>query len=359
VTLIEKICRQISEVDPNVSIRVQHRLNQKTKPLRSLGRLEDLACEISSIRGLENPALPQKVIVVMAGDHGVVEEGVSAYPQEVTCQMVLNFAKGGAAINVLARQVGAKVVVVDMGMASPLPTLETILSRRIGSGTRNFTLGPAMTREQALSAIEIGIQLVQQLHDEGTTLIGLGEMGIGNTTSSSALLSALLEITPEEVTGYGTGIDSTTYARKIDAIKRAIELNAPNATDPIDVLTKLGGFEIAGLVGVAIGCAAKKIPIVMDGFISSVAALLAVRIEPKVNDYLIASHRSVEIGHGVILKLLKKKPLFELDMRLGEGTGAALAMGWIDASLRILEEMATFESAGVNNAGPKMQEKTS
>ena len=350
MTLIKDTCRQIVEPNAEIASRTQRRLDQKTKPLRSLGRLEDLACQIAAIRDSENPSPPKKAIVVMAADHGVVEEGVSAYPQAVTGQMCLNFAAGGAAINILAKHAGSIVVVVDMGIKQALPDSDRILCRRVGAGTKNFTLGPAMTREEAVQAIEIGIAISQDLVSKGVTLVGLGEMGIGNTTASSALLSSLMQIPPEEVTGHGTGIELAAFGRKISAIKRGLAVNAPNPSDPIDVLAKVGGFEIAGLVGITLGCAANRVAVLMDGFIASVAAYIATRLESTVISYLIASHRSVEVGHSLILATLGKDPLFDLKMRLGEGTGAALAMGYIDASLRILEEMSTFDSAKVDQA---------
>lgn len=350
MNLLEKTCASIAEIDSKISARTQAFLDRKTKPLKSLGKLEELACILSSIQNPEILLPSKKVIVVLAADHGVVEESVSAYPQAVTAQMLLNFASGGAAINVLARQVGAEVRVVDMGVVSSVSDSDRILVRRIGAGTKNFTLGPAMTREQATRAIETGILIAQDLAQGGANLIGLGEMGIGNTTSSSALVSAFLQLEPEKVTGYGTGINPTTYAQKIKVIKQGLQVNMPNPKDPLDVLSKLGGFEIAGLVGVALGCGAHRIPVVLDGFITSSAALVATRFQPKLTPYLIASHLSVEIGHAFVLSALNKEPLFDLQLRLGEGTGAALAMNLIEASLKILTEMATFESAGVSQA---------
>jgi len=351
MTFLSHMCSLITEVDLRSGDETQLRLDNKTKPRRSLGRLEELACRIAAIRATPSPAPPQKAIVVMGGDHGVVEEGVSAYPQEVTRQMLLNFARGGAGINVLARHAGAKVVVVDMGVKEPLPPTPEIRAVRIGPGTRNFTRGPAMTREEATTAVEVGIQIAEDLARHGVTLLGVGDMGIGNTTPSSALASVFTGAPPEEVTGRGTGIDDTTYRRKIEVIRRGLEVNRPCADEPLDALAKVGGFEIAGLAGVVLGGAAHRIPIVADGFITGVAALTAVRLAPKAAGYVITSHRSVEAGHRLVLQALGTKPLLDLDLRLGEGTGAALAMGLIDASLRILHEMATFDSAGVSDTG--------
>lgn len=351
MTFLSQTCSLITEIDPRSGEETQRRLDNKTKPRRSLGRLEELACRIAAIHGNPNPALPEKAIVVMGADHGVVEEGVSAYPQEVTRQMLLNFARGGAAINVLARHAAAKVVVVDMGVKEPLPPTPEVRAVRIGPGTRNFTRGPAMTREEATAALEAGIQIAEELARDGVTLLGVGDMGIGNTTPSSALASVFTGAPPEEVTGRGTGIDDATYRRKIEVIRRGLEVNLPRVDDPLDVLAKVGGFEIAGLAGVVLGGAAHRIPVVADGFITGVAALTAVRLAPKTAGYLITSHRSMEAGHRLVLQALGTKPLLDLDLRLGEGTGAALAMGLVDASLRILHEMATFDTAGVSDTG--------
>jgi len=291
---------------------------------------------------------PAKAIVVMGADHGVAAEGVSAYPQEVTGQMLLNFAGGGAAINVLARQAGARVVVVDMGVARPLAPAPEIRACRIGAGTANLARGPAMTRAQARAALAAGAALADELARDGVGLLGIGEMGIANTTAASALAAVFTGAPPEEVTGRGTGIDDATFRRKVDVVRRGIEINRPDAGDAVDTLAKLGGFEIAGLAGVVLGAAAARLPVVVDGFIASVAALAAVRIAPLAAGYLIASHRSVEAGHRLVLQALGARPLLDLDLRLGEGTGAALAMPLVDAALAIAAEMATFESAGVS-----------
>jgi nicotinate-nucleotide--dimethylbenzimidazole phosphoribosyltransferase len=287
----------------------------------------------------------------MGADHGVAEEGVSAYPQEVTGQMLLNFARGGAAINALARHAGARVMIVDMGVKAPPPHTAEIRSCRIGAGTRNFTREAAMTHEQALHAIGVGIEMARELVQDGITLVGIGDMGIANTTASSALAAVFTGLSPEEVTGRGTGVCDAGLERKIDAIRRALRTHRPDPAEALDTLAKLGGFEIAGLSGVVLGCAALRVPVVMDGFIASVAALVAVRMAPRAAGYLIASHRSVERGHGAVLEAIGTNPLLDLELRLGEGTGAALAMGLVDASLRILHEMATFQHAGVSDRG--------
>jgi len=345
---LESLIRRIPSLDPSVGARTQARLDDKTKPRRSLGRLEDLACTLATIRGTEAPAPLQKAIVVMAADHGVAAEGVSAYPQEVTAQMLLNFARGGAAINVLARQAGAKLVVADLGTQAPVDA-EGVRNCRVASGTRNFTREPAMTRAQAVQAIQAGAAIAAELAASGVGLVGIGEMGIGNTTSASALTAAFTGAPVEEVTGRGTGIDDAGWKRKVDAISRALSLHRPK--DPLDTLAQLGGFEIAGLAGVVIGAATARVPVVVDGFISSVAALCAARLEPRLAGFLIPSHRSVEVGHRLVLRALELKPFFDFGLRLGEGTGCALAMSLCDSALRILHEMATFSSAGVSDTG--------
>lgn len=345
-----KLAGRIQELDRGAAAEAQKRLDAKTKPRRSLGRLEDLVCQLAAVRGGASPwPRPEKAIVVMGADHGVAAEGVSAYPQEVTGQMLLNFARGGAAINVLARQAGARVVVVDMGTAHPPPARPEIRAQRIAAGTANFTRGPAMTRDQALAALAAGAELADALARDGVGLVGIGDMGIANTTASSALAAVFTGAPPEEVTGRGTGIDDETFKRKVDVIRRGLEVNRPDANDAVDALAKVGGFEIAGLAGVVIGAAAARLPIVVDGFIASVAALAAIRIAPRAAGYLIASHKSVEAGHRLVLQALGAKPLLDLDLRLGEGTGAALAMMLVDAALAIAAEMATFESAGVSD----------
>ena len=351
MTVLEETCGRILAVDEAMALCVQERLDAKTKPRRSLGRLEDLACRLAAMRGIDDSEPLAKAIVVMGADHGVAAEGVSAYPQAVTRQMLLNFARGGAAINVLARHVGARVLVVDMGVTAPLPALAEVRAERIGPGTRNFTQGSAMSRAEAGDAVEVGIQIAAQLADDGVGLIGIGDMGIGNTTAASALTAALTGASPVTVTGRGTGVDDDGLRRKIDVITRALAINHPDPADALGVLAQLGGFEIAGLTGVVLGAAARRVPIVLDGFITGAAALVATRLAPRAAAYLIASHLSVEGGHRILLEDLGLRPLLDLDLRLGEGTGAALAMHLIDAARRILAEMATFEAAGVSDSG--------
>jgi nicotinate-nucleotide--dimethylbenzimidazole phosphoribosyltransferase len=283
----------------------------------------------------------------MAADHGVVAEGVSAYPQAVTPQMVLNFLHGGAGINVLARHIGAKVIVVDMGVASDIAPHAALLSRKIAYGTSNMAVGPAMSREQAVKAIEVGIEIIEKEAKNGLDIVGTGDMGIGNTTASSAITVAITRESVAKLTGRGTGIDDKQLAHKAEVIERALAVNKPNADDALDVLAKVGGFEIGGICGVIVGAAAHRIPVVIDGFISGAAALIAVGLSPRIKDYLIASHCSVEIGHKVILKHLGLRPILDLELRLGEGTGAALGISLVEAATKILAEMATFEEAAV------------
>jgi nicotinate-nucleotide--dimethylbenzimidazole phosphoribosyltransferase len=351
MSLLARTRAGVRGADAAVARATQALLDGKTKPRRSLGRLEDLACQIAAVRGLTEPPVPSPALVVMAADHGVSDEGVSAYPAEVTGQMLLNFAGGGAAINVLARHAQARLVVVDMGTRTAPPDGTGILSRRIGPGTRNFTAGPAMSATEAVAALEAGIAVAEELAGDGVDLIGLGEMGIGNTTAASAVTACLLGLPPAEVTGRGTGIDDATWQRKVDVIARGIAANRPDPADPLAVLAALGGFEIAGLAGVALGAAARRLPVVVDGFIAGAAALVAARLAPPLGDHLIASHRSVEVGHRAVLAALGARPLLDLDLRLGEGTGAALALPLCAAAMRLLHEMATFASAGVSDTG--------
>ncbi len=345
--LNETISR-IERIDYSLAEKTQKRLNNLTKPQGSLGRLEELAKRIVEITKNDNPSLKNKVIFTMAGDHGVVEEGVSAYPKEVTPQMVYNFLRGGAGINVLVRHVGARVIVVDMGVACDLEPHPDLVIKKVNYGTKNMTQGPAMSREEAIKSIENGIEVFEKEFTKGINIAGTGDMGIGNTTPSSAIASVITGKPVEDMTGRGTGIDDETLSKKIAVIKKAISVNKPNPKDGLDVLSKVGGFEIGGIAGVILACASKRVPIVIDGFISGAAALLAYQLEPKVKDYMIAAHCSVEIGHRLVLEYMGLKPLLDLDLRLGEGTGAALGMSIVEASIKILIEMSTFQSAGVS-----------
>ena len=351
MSLLAKTRAAITDVNHAAAAEAQRLLDRKTKPRHSLGRLEDLACQIAGIQGTPQPPLPTKAVVVMAGDHGVAQEGVSAYPPQVTWQMLLNFAGGGAAINVLARQMDARLVVVDMGVNGPAEAIPGVLSCRVGLGTRNFTQGPAMTLDEATQALEHGIAVVDTLAGARVDLVAIGEMGIGNTTAATALLAAFSGLPVERIVGRGTGIDDATLAHKVAVIKRALDVNPPANKSAEQILASLGGFEIAGLAGVVLGAAARGMPVVLDGFIASTAALVAARMEPLASKYVIASHQSVEIGHQAVLAALGTKALFDLDMRLGEGTGAVLALPMVEAALHLLHEMATFDDAGVTDTG--------
>jgi nicotinate-nucleotide--dimethylbenzimidazole phosphoribosyltransferase len=325
-------------------------LDRKTKPRGSLGRLEDLAATLAGVRGTLALEPLRAAIVVAAADHGVAAEGVSAYPQEVTRQMLGNFASGGAAVSVLARQAGARLVVVDAGVVEPLPD-PAIRDLRLGPGTGNAAEGPAMTREQAREGIRRGQELAHELVDEGANVVALGDMGIGNTTSSSALACALLGSDPVAVCGAGTGLDAEGVAHKAEVVGRMLERNRPDPGDAVAVLAAVGGFEIALLTGVALGAAERRAVVALDGFITSTAALAATRLDSEVGGYLVASHRSPEPGHAIVLAELGLEPLLDLGLRLGEGSGAALALPLLDAARAILVEMATFESAGVTDTG--------
>jgi len=348
--LVRETIVSIPALNPAWHQRAVLRLNSLTKPLGSLGRLEEMAVRLVAICEEEFPDCANKVIFTLAADHGVTEEGVSAYPKAVTRQMVLNFLSGGAAINVLCRQFGIEVVVVDIGVDGDTEELNGLVRMKVRRGTNNMASGPAMPRADACRAMQVGIALSERAERDGKKLIGTGEMGIGNTTAATAVAAVLCGKPVAEVTGRGTGLDDAALHRKIDVVERALRANLPNVSDPIDVLSKVGGLEIAGLAGLALGAAARRIPVVIDGFISTAAAAIAVAIEPRVKSFLFASHRSTEPGHDALLKFIGLEPFLELDMRLGEGTGAALAMPLIEASTRVLKEMATFSSAGVSES---------
>lgn len=345
---LEQALREVKPLDEKAMAAARARQNTLTKPLGSLGRLEELTIKLAGIRGEPIPKIHHKAIVTMAADHGVVTEGVSAYPQAVTPQMVLNFLRGGAGINVLARHVGAKVIVVDVGVASDIAPHPVLLSRKIAYGTSNMARGPAMSGEQAMMSIEVGLEIIEKEVKTGLDIVGTGDMGIGNTTASSAITAAITGEPVAKVTGRGTGLDDRQLTHKVEVIQRALEVNRPNADDAMDVLAKVGGFEIGGICGVIIGAAAHRIPVVIDGFISGAAALIAVGVSPRIKDYLIASHCAVEIGHKAILNYLGLKPILDLELRLGEGTGAALGIFMVEAAAKTLAEMATFAEAGVS-----------
>jgi nicotinate-nucleotide--dimethylbenzimidazole phosphoribosyltransferase len=324
-------------------------LDAKTKPRGSLGRLEDLAVRIAAIRGTPAPGRLRSAVVVAAADHGVAGRGVSAYPQEVTAQMLANFAAGGAAICVLARLAGAELHVFDLGVAGP--PVAGVRDLRAGAGTADLTEGPAMTRAQAEECLAAGRRVAATLAADGFGIVVLGEMGIGNTTSASALVAAFLGAEPETVCGPGTGLDAAGVERKVDAVRRGLAVNAVDKSDPTATLAALGGFEIAFLAGLALGAAEHRLVVLLDGFITGAAALAADRIGPGTSTSMVAAHRSPEPGHTLVLEALGLDPLLDLGLRLGEGSGAALALPLLDAALAILDEMATFHSAGVTDAG--------
>ncbi|MGG6313891.1 nicotinate-nucleotide--dimethylbenzimidazole phosphoribosyltransferase [Paenibacillus macerans] len=341
-----RLAKGIKPLDAAAMTAAEAHLDRLTKPPGSLGKLEGLAVKLAGITGEVRPAFPKRTVVVMAADHGVCEEGVSAFPAEVTPQMVLNFLAGGAAVNVLARQASADVVCVDIGVNADLEH-PGLVRQKIRYGTGNMAKGPAMSREEAEAAILAGANLVADAVSRGVRLFVTGEMGIGNTTASAAIMSGLTGAAPLASVGRGTGINDERLRHKIAVVERALELNRPDANDPLDVLAKVGGLEIAGLTGVILGAAAERSPVVIDGFISTVAALIAARLAPEAVGYMVASHVSHEQGHRQLLKELGLVSMLELDMRLGEGTGGVLALHLIDAACRIVSEMATFESAGV------------
>ncbi len=347
MTLLQETLHAIRPVDTELLAEAQRRLDNKTKPLGSLGRLEEFARRFAAISGTLSPDTARKVIFTFAGDHGIVEEGVSAFPKEVTPQMVLNFLAGGAGVNVLARHTGADVLVVDMGVDYDFGEVPGLIGRKVARGTRNFAKGPAMTRDEAVAAVEAGIELAMQAKKEGIAMVGTGEMGIGNTTPSSAIIAAISGKTVRELTHRGTGIGDAALEHKIRVIEEGLRVNSPDPKDPLDVLAKVGGLEIAGIAGLVLGAAASRLPVVVDGFISTAGALIASELHPNVREYLFAAHRSVEIGHRFMLERIGAEPILDLQLRLGEGTGAALAMGLIEAGVKILKEMATFEQAGV------------
>ena len=345
---LEEAVARIRQLDTDSMERASKRHATLTKPPGSLGHLEELSIRLAGIMRTEQPSISGKAIVIAAGDHGVVAQGVAAYPQDVTAQMVLNFLSGGAAINVMCRQFGIRQIIVDAGIATEIPRRPDLRTLGIGRGTADFSQGPAMTREQARACVEAGIGLAQECVESGVDLIGTGDMGIGNTTASAAITSAVTSLPPEETAGDGAGRPARGLEHKVDVIRRALEVNAPAPTDGLSLLSGLGGFEIGVLTGVIVGAAAHERPVVLDGFISGAAALIARAIAPTSRDYMIAAHVSAERGHRAALGYLDLTPLLDLNMRLGEGTGAALAMPIIEAAVACLSDMATFDEAGVS-----------
>ena len=347
--LIEETLKNIQPLSQAAMGAAQARQSMLTKPAGSLGRLEALSIQLAGIFDDPMPKIEHKVIITMAGDHGVVASGVSAFPQEVTPQMVFNFLHGGAAINALAGHVGARIVVVDMGVAFDFEPHPNLVIKKVAPGTQNMVEGPAMTRTQAEAAIAAGIEVVSAEIAGGLDIVGTGDMGIGNTTPSAAIAAAFSGEDPAKIAGRGTGVDDEGLRRKIAAVETALEVNQPNPADGLDVLAKVGGFEIAGIAGVILGAAAQRKAVMVDGFISTAAAMVAAALEPEVKPYLISAHRSQEYGHKLMLDWLGLMPLIDLDFRLGEGTGAAIGISLAEAACKVLAEMATFAEAGVSD----------
>ena len=348
---IENAIDSITPPNQEMTAAAEKRLREQARPAGCLGLLEDVGARLAGIFSTIDVRLPNKVIVTCAGDHGICDEGVSLFPSEVTPQMVHNFVAGGASINVLARHAGARVEVADLGVAVDFDADLPIFHKKVKKGTANFAKGPAMTREEAVASIEAGIGIVDELTAKGPVhLLGTGDMGIGNTTPSTAIIAVFSGLSVEQLTGRGTGLDDDGLKVKIAAIEKGLAVNQPDPDDPLDVLAKVGGLEIGGLAGLVIGAAAHGIPVVCDGFISTAGALIACKLAPAARDYLFASHNSVEIGHRYMLDQLDLQPLLDLGLRLGEGTGAALAMELIDASTRILCDIKTFEEVAIADA---------
>ena len=353
--MLEKILNKIRPLDREAMTVAQAHQDQLACPLGSLGRLHEFGIKLAGITGDPRPVVRNMAVITMAGDHGVATQGVSSYPQAVTREMVANFARGGAAINVLTRHTGARLIVVDMGVAGPKMKVKMnqekmvrYLDRNIAPGTNDISKGPAMTREQAIDALETGIQIFLEEKDQGLDAVGTGDMGIANTTPSAAIGAAIMDIDPAEVVNRGTGIDDIALDNKIWVVIRALEVNQPDIKDPVDVLSKIGGFEIGGIVGVILGACAHRVPVIVDGFISTAAALLASTFHPEVKKYLFAGHRSAVKGHLKMLETLGLDPILDLRMRLGEGTGAVLALSTLAAASRVATEMLTFKEAQVS-----------
>lgn len=346
---LQRIIEKIEPVDKNTGDQASKYVDTLTKPMGSLGRLEELVIQLAEITANPFPSVDQPGVIVFAADHGVASEGVSAYPQEVTAQMVLNFLRGGAAINVFANQINAIVKIVDVGVCVDIEG-EELINRKVRYGTGNFLNEDAMTKEEVVKALYHGIEVCESLIEKGVNTIIVGEMGIGNTTASSAVLAAMSGADLDKIIGRGTGISPEKVQFKRNVIEKALGLRKPNRNNPIDILAKVGGLEIAAMTGAMLGAAANRIPIIVDGFISTTAALLAVAMKNDVKDYLIIGHQSVEPGHQIAIGLLGKKPLLDLQLRLGEGSGAALAYPIVEAACKMINEMATFSSAGVSQS---------
>lgn len=345
--LLDRTIENIEEISIDSNGKIRNKLNELAIPSGSLGRLEEFAIIYASIKGSISGPIKHKVVFTMAGDHGVSSEGVSAFPQEVTKQMVMNFLAGGATINVFAQHVGARVIVVDCGVNAELVPAEGLKIKKVGYGTDNIANGPAMSTEQAIRSLEVGIEVFNEELCNGLDIVATGDMGIANTTPSSAIIACLTGLDVSEVTGKGTGLDNNGVEKKINIIRKALDINKPDPANPIDILAKVGGFEIGGIAGLCLAAASSRTPVLIDGFISTAAALIACAIEPKVKNYLIASHKSAENGHRIALEKLGKKAILDLDLRLGEGTGAVLGFNLVEAGVKILTQSATFSEANV------------
>jgi nicotinate-nucleotide--dimethylbenzimidazole phosphoribosyltransferase len=346
--VLEKTIREIGALDEEAMQKAQERLDSLIKPPKSLGRLEELAVLLAGITADPRPKIGERAVIVMAGDHGVVEEGVSVAPQEVTLQMLPAFLKGVAGIGVLSRLAGARLVVVDVGVASSV-NIPGVLDYKVRRGTGNIARGPAMSREEAVRAVEAGIAVARAEIERGADLLALGDMGIGNTTPSSAILAVLSGCPAEKATGRGTLVNDEVLQRKVQVVKQAIAVNRPDPEDGLDVLAKVGGLEIAGLAGVVLGAAARRKPVLLDGFITTAAAMIAAKLAPAARFYMVATHLSAEQGHGRMLRWLGLRPVLNLEMRLGEGTGAVLGMHLVEAAARIINEMWSFQEAAVSS----------
>lgn len=336
----------IKGLDLEVAAKIGERFDNQTKPLGSLGKLEQMVKKLGAITGEVHPNIKNKTVIIMCADNGVIEEGVSSCPKSVTSTVTKNFTKGFTAINTFTRYVGANIDVVDIGVDDDI-NCTGVINKKVRKGTNNMAKGPAMSREEAIKAIEVGISEVKRLKDSGVNLLGTGEMGIGNTTTSSAIAAVLTGRNVEDMVGIGSGLTKEAYKNKIEVIKRSIEVNNPKRDDPIDVIYKIGGLDIAGLVGCFLGAAIYRIPIVIDGFIAAASALAAVKICPKVSGFIFPSHGSAEPGNKTIMKELNLEPYLNLDMCLGEGTGAAVGFKIMDMAIYAYEEIGTFKDAGI------------
>jgi len=360
--MLEKTVQAIGSLDLNAMAAARDHQARLALPPESLGRLHEFAIKMAGVTGRPRPAVRDLAVITMAGDHGVAARGVSKFPQDVTREMVANFARGGAAINVLTRHVGARLTVVDIGVAGPALNIDLeeiggvrFVSRRVGSGTGDIFAGPAMTREEAVRSLETGIQVFLEEKERGLDAVGTGDMGIANTTPSSAIAAAMLAVSPRRVVNRGTGIDDAALDHKVQVVARALEVNRPDPSDPIDVLAKVGGFELGGIAGVILAACAHRVPVVVDGFISTAAALLACGFHPEVKHYLFSGHQSAVEGHRLMLDEMGLQPMIDLGMRLGEGTGAAFGLSILAAASRIATEMHTFEEAKVSGPGDDLR----